>query len=108
MSSCDRHPQELRPRGGGHGAARRDRLGFERQYRYILAHDKKTYDFPGDLLEAQSEINVLRSELRGLLKRQPWSAEPLPAWTTHENAWRLASRPDSPAGTPRSGSVSSG
>jgi hypothetical protein len=31
-----------------------------------------------------------------LLKAQPWSVEPLPAWTTPENARRTSSRPDSP------------
>ena len=103
MSGGDRlaAPQGLRLRGGGHGAARRGRLGFERQYRYGVAQkDKTTYDFPSELLEAQAEINAVRSELHDLLKRQPWSAEPLPAWTTHENAWRLASRPDSPGWDP--------
>ena len=31
-----------------------------------------------------------------LLKKQPWSVEPLAAWTTHENHVRPSSRPDSP------------
>lgn len=88
-------------RGGGRGTARHDRRGFERQYRYGVAQkDKKTYDFPSDLIEAQAEIFAVRSELHDLLQRQPWSAEPLPAWTTHENAWRPASRPDSPGWDP--------
>ncbi|MGW3632316.1 hypothetical protein ACWD7F_19485 [Streptomyces sp. NPDC005122] len=30
-----------------------------------------------------------------MLRRQPWSVEPLPAWSTHDNSWRPESRPDS-------------
>ncbi|MFE9769452.1 hypothetical protein ACFYPC_33870 [Streptomyces sp. NPDC005808] len=62
--------------------------------------DKTTYDFPQMLIEAQAELDAVRSELQTLLKRQPWSVEPLPAWTTHENAWRPASWPESPGWNP--------
>jgi hypothetical protein len=61
-----------------------------------VARDETTYDFPKDLIEAQDDLDEVRGELRELLKKQPWSVEPLPAWTTHENAWRASSRPDSP------------
>ncbi|MFJ8511058.1 hypothetical protein [Streptomyces avermitilis] len=61
-----------------------------------MAKDETVYDFPKALLEAQDELDEVRGELRKLLKKQPWSVEPLPAWTTHENAWRASSHPDSP------------
>ncbi|MET7853778.1 hypothetical protein ABZT48_37580 [Streptomyces avermitilis] len=61
-----------------------------------MAEDETVYDFPKSLLEAQDELDEVRGELRKLLKKQPWSVEPLPAWTTHENAWRASSHPDSP------------
>ncbi|WP_405467182.1 hypothetical protein [Streptomyces canus] len=62
--------------------------------------DETTYDFPKDLLEAQGELEEVRGELKILLKRQPWSVEPLAAWTAHENHWRPSSRPDSPGWDP--------
>ncbi|MGP4091563.1 hypothetical protein [Streptomyces sp. KR55] len=61
-----------------------------------MAKDETVYDFPKDLIEAQDELDEVRGELKKLPKKQPWSVEPLPAWTTHENAWRTSSRPDSP------------
>jgi hypothetical protein len=52
-------------------------------------------------LEASAaELDAVRRELQTLLKEQPWSAELLPSWTTHENAWRPASRPESPGWDP--------
>ncbi|MEU9367171.1 hypothetical protein AB0D71_21140 [Streptomyces avermitilis] len=71
-----------------------------------MAKDETVYDFPKALLEAQDELDEVRGELRKLLKKQPWSVEPLPAWTTHENAWRASSHPDSPAGTRPTSSAS--
>ncbi|MFG2425237.1 hypothetical protein ACGFWD_40295 [Streptomyces sp. NPDC048448] len=56
----------------------------------------QTYNFPEDLRTAQDELDQVRGDLQRLLKRQPWSVEPLPAWDSHENSWRPASRPDSP------------
>ncbi|MFJ8004029.1 hypothetical protein [Streptomyces fagopyri] len=56
----------------------------------------QTYDFPEDLRAAQDDLDQVRGDVQGLLMRQPWSVEPLPAWASHENSWRPASRPDSP------------
>ncbi|MER6442892.1 hypothetical protein ABT275_42320 [Streptomyces sp. NPDC001185] len=60
----------------------------------------QTYDFPDDLRAAQDELDQVRGDLQRLLKRQPWSVEPLPSWNSPENSWRSASRPDSPGWTP--------
>ncbi|MET8289900.1 hypothetical protein ABZV80_32440 [Streptomyces sp. NPDC005132] len=54
------------------------------------------YDFPEGLRTAQDELDQVRGDLQRLLQRQPWSVEPLPAWSSHDNSWRLSSRPDSP------------
>ncbi|MFE1840628.1 hypothetical protein [Streptomyces sviceus] len=62
--------------------------------------DETTYDFPKDLLKSQVELEEVRGELKILLGKQPWSVEPLAAWTTHENHWRASSRPDSPGWDP--------
>ncbi|WSD92010.1 hypothetical protein OG925_01375 [Streptomyces canus] len=43
----------------------------------------------------------VRAELQALYQRVPWSAEPLDAWETHENAWRPSSRPASPGWDPQ-------
>ncbi|WP_307129180.1 hypothetical protein [Streptomyces aurantiacus] len=61
---------------------------------------EKVYDSPEMLIEAQAELDEVRSDLKTLLKTQSWSVEPMPAWTTHENAWRRASRPESPGWDP--------
>jgi hypothetical protein len=63
-------------------------------------NDEKTYAFPKGLIAAQAELNDVRGELNSLLKKQPWSVEPLAAWTTHENHWRPSSRPESPGWDP--------
>ncbi|MFE7076485.1 hypothetical protein ACFU96_41000 [Streptomyces sp. NPDC057620] len=65
-----------------------------------MAQKETTYDFPETLIEAQRELDEVRRELHVLLANQPWSVEPMPAWSTHENAWRTASRPDSPGWDP--------
>jgi hypothetical protein len=62
----------------------------------VAQKDETTYDFPKDLIDAQVELNEVRGELNPLLKKQPWSVEPLAAWTTHESCWRASSRPESP------------
>ncbi|MER5907848.1 hypothetical protein ABT150_48905 [Streptomyces mirabilis] len=54
-----------------------------------------SYDFPQDLTDAQDELRQVRADLQTLYRRVPWSAEPLEAWGTHENAWRPSSRPAS-------------
>ncbi|MGY1495049.1 hypothetical protein ACW4TU_44875 [Streptomyces sp. QTS52] len=54
-----------------------------------------SYDFPQDLTDAQDDLRQVRAELHTLYQRVQWSAEPLDAWETHENAWRPASRPAS-------------
>ena len=62
-----------------------------------------TYDFPSDLRAGQEELHQVRAELSALLKRLPWSVEPLdgfsddrrlaqggaprlPGWTADEQA----------------------
>ncbi|WRZ87729.1 hypothetical protein OHB54_46925 (plasmid) [Streptomyces sp. NBC_01007] len=60
-----------------------------------------SYDFPQDLIDAQDELRQVRAELQTLYQRVPWSAEPLDAWETHENAWRKSSRPSSPGWDPQ-------
>ncbi|MFC9679021.1 hypothetical protein [Streptomyces sp. NPDC056948] len=65
-----------------------------------MAKDETTYDFPMDLIKAQDELDAVRGELKKLLEEQPWSVEPLPAWTTHETCWRPSSRPASPGWDP--------
>ncbi|WP_328841665.1 hypothetical protein [Streptomyces europaeiscabiei] len=60
-----------------------------------------SYDFPQDLTDAQDELRQVHAELQTDYQRVPWSAEPLDAWGTHENAWRKSSRPASPGLDPR-------
>ncbi|WSQ14830.1 hypothetical protein OG604_47860 [Streptomyces sp. NBC_01231] len=60
-----------------------------------------SYDFARDLTDAQDELRQVRAELQTLYQRVPWSAEPLDAWETHENAWRPSSRPASPGWDPQ-------
>ncbi|MET8955381.1 hypothetical protein ACWEO4_33690 [Streptomyces sp. NPDC004393] len=59
-----------------------------------------SYDFPQDLVDAQDGLTQVRADLHTLYQRVPWSAEPLDAWETHENAWRTSSRPASPGWDP--------
>jgi hypothetical protein len=60
-----------------------------------------SYDFPQDLTDAQEELRQVRADLRTVYQRVPWSAEPLDAWETHENAWRPSSLPASPGWDPQ-------
>lgn len=57
------------------------------------------YDFPSDLLAAQEELHQLRAELSALLKRLPWSVEPLDGFSD-AGGWRKVERPASPGWTP--------
>ncbi|MFJ3664822.1 hypothetical protein ACIPSE_00025 [Streptomyces sp. NPDC090106] len=57
-----------------------------------------TYDFPSDLLAGQEELHQVRAELSALLKRLPWSVEPLDAFSDTA-AWRKVERPASPGWT---------
>ncbi|MGC4987563.1 hypothetical protein ACLQ18_44570 [Streptomyces sp. DT193] len=56
---------------------------------------------PHDLIDAQDELRQVRAELQTLYQWVPWSADPLDAWETHENAWRKSSRPSSPGWDPQ-------
>ncbi|GGX85669.1 hypothetical protein GCM10010515_61280 [Streptomyces fructofermentans] len=58
-----------------------------------------TYDFPSDLLAGQEELHQVRAELLALLKRLPWSVEPLDGFTD-DHGWRKVERPASPGWTP--------
>ena len=58
----------------------------------------ETYDFPGDLLAGQEELHQVRAELSALLKRLPWSVEPLDGFSD-DNGWRRVERPASPGWT---------
>ncbi|MGW5637619.1 hypothetical protein [Streptomyces sp. NPDC003832] len=57
-----------------------------------------TYDFPSDLLAGQEELHQVRAELSVLLKRLPWSVEPLEGFSD-DNGWRKIERPASPGWT---------
>jgi hypothetical protein len=57
-----------------------------------------TYDFPSDLLAGQEELHQVRAELLALLKRLPWSVEPLDAFSD-DTGWRKVERPASPGWT---------
>lgn len=57
-----------------------------------------SYDFPSDLLTAQEELHQVRAELSVLLKRLPWSVEPLDGFSD-DNGWRKVERPASPGWT---------
>jgi hypothetical protein len=57
-----------------------------------------TYDFPSDLLAGQEELHQVRAELLALLKRLPWSVEPLDGFSD-TGAWRKVERPASPGWT---------
>ncbi|TPQ17860.1 hypothetical protein [Streptomyces sporangiiformans] len=54
-----------------------------------------TYDFPSDLLAGQEELHQVRAELLALLKRLPWSVEPLDGFSD-DAGWRKVERPASP------------
>ncbi|MEU2714862.1 hypothetical protein [Streptomyces sp. NPDC007205] len=57
-----------------------------------------TYEFPSDLLAGQEELHQVRAELSALLKRLPWSVEPLDGFSD-DNGWRKVERPASPGWT---------
>lgn len=57
------------------------------------------YAFPSDLLAGQEELHQVRSELHSLLRRLPWSVEPLDGFSD-DNGWRKVERPASPGWTP--------
>ena len=57
-----------------------------------------TYDFPSDLLAGQEELHQVRAELLSLLKRLPWSVEPLDGFSD-DAGWRKVERPASPGWT---------
>ncbi|MGW1022183.1 hypothetical protein ACWD4J_00490 [Streptomyces sp. NPDC002577] len=56
------------------------------------------HDFPSDLLAGQEELHQIRAELLTLLKRLPWSVEPLDGFSDH-TGWRKVERPASPGWT---------
>lgn len=68
---------------------------FEQAYHCGVA---ATYDFPSDLLAGQEELQQVRAELLALLKRLPWSVEPLDGFSD-DHGWRKAERPASPGWT---------
>ena len=53
------------------------------------------YDFPSDLLAGQEELHQVRAELSALLKRLPWSVEPLDGFSD-DTGWRRVERHASP------------
>ncbi|USQ88057.1 hypothetical protein NFX46_32565 [Streptomyces phaeoluteigriseus] len=57
-----------------------------------------TYDFPSDLRAGQEELHQVRAELSALLKRLPWSVEPLDGFSD-DGGWRKVERPASPGWT---------
>ncbi|WAX80313.1 hypothetical protein [Streptomyces sp. KMM 9044] len=57
-----------------------------------------TYDFPSDLLAGQEELRQVQAELSALLRRLPWSVEPLDGFSD-DTGWRLVERPASPGWT---------
>ncbi|MFF3642103.1 hypothetical protein [Streptomyces sp. NPDC002564] len=57
------------------------------------------HDFPSDLLAGQEELHQVRSVLLALLKRLPWSVEPLDGFSD-TGGWRKVERPASPGWTP--------
>ncbi|MFF4543296.1 hypothetical protein [Streptomyces sp. NPDC001435] len=56
------------------------------------------HDFPSDLLAGQEELHQVRAELSALLKRLPWSVEPLDGFSD-DSGWRKVERPASPGWT---------
>ncbi|MET7389411.1 hypothetical protein [Streptomyces sp. NPDC005385] len=59
----------------------------------------ETYEFPSDLLAGQEELHQVRAELLALLKRLPWSVEPLDGFSD-TGGWRKVERPASPGWSP--------
>lgn len=57
-----------------------------------------SHGFPSDLLAGQEELHQIRAELSALLKRLPWSVEPLDGFTD-DTGWRKIERPASPGWT---------
>ena len=57
-----------------------------------------TRDFPCDLRTGQEELHQVRAELSALLKRLPWSVEPLDGFSD-TGGWRKVERPASPGWT---------
>ncbi|MBH1934161.1 hypothetical protein I5Q34_07600 [Streptomyces sp. AV19] len=58
-----------------------------------------SFDFPRSLRQAQLELHQVRADLAALALTLPWSAEPMPAWSTPSGHWRPSSRPESPGWT---------
>ncbi|MFI7007241.1 hypothetical protein [Streptomyces sp. NPDC050145] len=56
------------------------------------------FDYPSDLLAGQEELHQVRADLQALLKRLPWSVEPLDA-VSDTQGWRKLERPASPGWT---------
>ncbi len=54
-----------------------------------------TYEFRSDLLAGQEELHQVRAELSALLKRLPWSVEPMDGFSD-DTGWRKVERPASP------------
>lgn len=52
------------------------------------------FDFPDDLLTGQGELRQVRADLLALLKRLPWSVQPLDG-----EGWFRVKRPASPGWT---------
>ncbi|OLZ69434.1 hypothetical protein AV521_18100 [Streptomyces sp. IMTB 2501] len=57
-----------------------------------------TYEFPSDLLAGQEELHQVRAELSALLKRLPWSVQPMDGFSD-DTGWRRVERPASPGWT---------
>ena len=57
-----------------------------------------TPEFPSDLLAGQEELHQVRAELSALLKRLPWSVEPMDGFSD-DTGWRKVERPASPGWT---------
>ncbi|MFJ4711925.1 hypothetical protein [Streptomyces sp. NPDC088785] len=55
----------------------------------------RTLGFPSDLVAGQEELHQVRAELIALLKRLPWSVEPVDA-ISDTQGWRRLERPASP------------
>lgn len=58
----------------------------------------KTLEFPSDLLAGQEELHQVRAQLAALLKRLPWSVEPMDGFSD-DAGWRKVVRPASPGWT---------
>lgn len=65
------------------------------------AYDREvaaTYDLPSDLLAGQEELRQVQAELSALLKRLPWSVEPVDGFSDDAGR-RQVERPASPGWT---------